>query len=89
MTDPGAAINAAKWVSSSALALSGLAVAQMETVPGEIVQGGALAILAAIIWQLLHLHGQQAKDQAEVLRELHREIAVQSEILRRIVEAKK
>ena len=89
MTDPGAAINAAKWAASSALALGGVAVSQMEQVPGEIVQGGALAILAAVIWQLLHLHSQQAKDQAEVLRELHREIAVQSEILRRIVEAKK
>tara|TARA_Y100000310_G_scaffold157250_1_gene156633 strand:+ start:34 stop:303 length:270 start_codon:yes stop_codon:yes gene_type:complete len=89
MTDPGAAINAAKWVASSALALAGFAAAQVETVPGEIIQGGALAILAGVIWQLLHLHSQQAKDQAEVLRELHREIAVQSEILRRIVEAKK
>ena len=89
MTDPVAAISASKWIASSMLALSGLAVAQLEQVPSEIIQGGALAILAAIIWQLLHLHGQQAKDQAEVLRELHREIAVQSEILRRIVESKK
>ena len=89
MTDPGAAISASKWIASSMLALSGLAVAQLETVPGEIVQGGALAILAAVIWQLLHLHSQVAKEQSSILRELHREIAVQSEILRRIVEAKK
>mgnify|MGYP003143049252 CR=1 FL=1 len=89
MTEP-ATINAAKWISSGTIAAAGFVVTQVESVPGELVsplvQGGSLAILAGIIWQLLHLHAQQARELATLLREIHREIASHAELLRRLVD---